>query len=141
LATVDHDPRDIAQAMWADDRTSQSLGVELIEVGEGRAVLRMEVRPEMVNGLGVCHGGVVFTLADSAMAYSSNSFNLRALATQAEIDWLAPALVGSVLTATAVQRHQRGKAAVTDVEVCDDAGTVVALFRGRTLQTSGRHLE
>lgn len=138
---MEHDPRDIAQAMWADDRTSQALGMELVEVGEGRAVLRMEVRPDMVNGLDVCHGGLVFTLADSAMAYSSNSFNQRALATQAEVDWVAPARVGAVLTATAVQRHQRGRAAITDVEVADQDGTVVALFRGRTLQTSGRHLD
>jgi acyl-CoA thioesterase len=135
---MQHDPTTVAQAMWAGDRTSHALGVELVEVSEGRAVLRMVVRPDMVNGLDVCHGGVIFTLADSAMAYSSNSFDRRAFATAAEIDWVAPGRVGSSLTATAVQRHQRGKAAITDVEVVDEEGLTVALFRGRTLQTGDR---
>jgi acyl-CoA thioesterase len=137
---MEHDPTEIARLMWAADTASRSLGMELIEVDLGRAVLRMEVRPDMVNGLDVCHGGVVFTLADSAMAYSSNSFNQRALATNAEIDWIGPASTGSVLTATATQRHQRGRAAITDVEVVDETGSVVAMFRGRTLQVAGHHV-
>jgi acyl-CoA thioesterase len=135
---MEHHPRAVGQAMWAGDQASKRLGMELVEVGEGRAVLRMEIRSDMVNGLDVGHGGLVFTLADSAMAYSSNSTNQRSVATQAEIDWLAPARVGSVLTATAVERHRQGKAAVTDVEVVDEEGTRVALFRGRTLQIGGQ---
>lgn len=124
----------VTRSMWAEDPASEALGIELVEIGEGRAVLRMEVRPDMTNGLGLGHGGIVFTLADTAMAYSSNSFGRRAVATQAEIDWIGPARPGAVLTATAVQRLQRGKAALTDVEVLDETGAVVALFRGRTLQ-------
>lgn len=134
---MDHSPDQVAEAMWADDTASRALGMELVEVGHGRAVLRMEIRADMVNGVGVGHGGLVFTLADSAMAFSSNSSNQRSVATQAEIDWLAPVRVGSVLTATATQRHQGGKAALTDVEVVDQTGQVVALFRGRTLQIGG----
>ena len=138
---ADPDPAEIASAMWADDRASRALGMELVEVGRGRAVLRMPVRDDMVNGLGVGHGGLVFALADSAMAFSSNSSNDRAVATQAEIDWLAPVRTGMVLTATAHQRHRGGKAALTDVEVVDDEGNLVAMFRGRTLRIGGRHLE
>lgn len=137
---MESDPREIAEAMWADDRASQALGMELVEVDRGRAVLRMTVRDDMVNGLGVGHGGLVFTLADSAMAFASNSFNRQAVATQAEIDWLAPARAGMVLTATAQVRHQAGKAAISDVEVVDDEGRPVAMFRGRTLQIGGRLL-
>lgn len=132
------DPAAAGQAMWAGDNAARALGIELIDVSAGRSVVRMTVRPDMVNGLDVCHGGVVFTLADSAMAYSSNSFNRRAVATQAEVDWVAPGRVGMVLTATAVERHHRGRSAITDVEVVDDEGRTVALFRGRTLQTEGR---
>ncbi len=138
---MEHDPERIGQAMWADDQASRCLGMELVEVGEGRAVLRMEIGADMVNGLDVGHGGFVFTLADSAMAYSSNSFNERSVATQAEIDWLAPARVGSVLTATAVQRHHQGKASITDVEVVDEDGQRIALFRGRTLRIGGPVVE
>ncbi len=137
---MEYEPSEIAAAMWADDRASQALGMELVEVGPGRAVLRMTVRDDMVNGLGVGHGGLVFTLADSAMAFASNSFNRQAVATQAEIDWLAPARAGMVLTATAEIRHQAGKAAISDVEVVDGDGKPVAMFRGRTLQVGGRHL-
>ncbi|MEM9562046.1 MAG: hydroxyphenylacetyl-CoA thioesterase PaaI [Actinomycetota bacterium] len=138
---MEHDPARIGDAMWADDRASQALGMELVEVGDGRAVLRMTVGPDMVNGLDVGHGGLVFTLADSAMAYSSNAGNVRSVATQAEIDWLAPVRVGTVLIATATQRHQQGKSAITDVEVVDDDGRRVALFRGRTLQLGGPVLD
>jgi acyl-CoA thioesterase len=91
----------------------------------------------MVNGLELCHGGLIFTLADSAMAFASNHPGTRAVSTHAEIDWLAPGRRGTVLTATCVTRHQRGKAAVHDVEVVDSDGVTVALFRGRTVQTAG----
>ena len=134
-------PTAIATAMWADDSASKALGMELVEVSDGRAVLSMPVRADMVNGLGVGHGGLVFTLADSAMAFCSNSSNRRSVATQAEIDWLAPVREGMVLTATAVRRHQGGKAALTDVEVVDQDRRVVALFRGRTLEIGGNVID
>lgn len=134
------DPWEVAQVMWANDRAAESLGIDLVEVEAGRSVARLVVRDDMLNGLGVCHGGVVFTLADVALAYSSNSFNQRAVATQAEIDLVASTRAGAVLTATAIQRHQRGKSAITDVEVVDQDGTVIALFRGRTLQVPGHHI-
>ena len=134
-------PTAIAAAMWADDTASKALGMELVEVSDGRAVLSMPVRADMVNGLGVGHGGLVFALADSAMAFCSNSSNRRSVATQAEIDWLAPVRAGMVLTATAVRRHQGGKAALTDVEVVDQDDRMVALFRGRTLEIGGQVID
>lgn len=126
--------------MFSRDQASQSLGMTIVEMGEGRAVVTMAVRPDMVNGLDVCHGGLIFSLADSAMAFSSNSFNRYAVATNAEIDWINPGRVGTTLTATATQRHQRGRNAITDVVVEDDTGEIIAMFRGRTRQIDGHHL-
>ena len=135
-----HSPRDVAEAMFANDRASQSLGMTIVEVTEDRAVLTMTVRPDMVNGLDICHGGLIFTLADSAMAFSSNASNQFAIASNAEIDWINPGRLGTTLTATATLRHQRGRSAITDVVVTDDSDEVIAHFRGRTRQIDGQHL-
>lgn len=126
--------------MYRNDRASQALGITIVEVSEGRAVTTMKVGPDMVNGLNVCHGGLIFTLADSAMAFSSNSSNRYAIATNAEIDWINPGRLGATLTATATEQHHRGRAAVTDAVVTDETGEVIALFRGRTRQIDGQHL-
>ncbi len=114
--------------------------MEIVEADLGRAVLTMTVGPEMINGLDVCHGGFIFTLADSAMAFATNASNRYALATSAEIDWVSPGRLGSVLTATATQRHQRGRSGITDVVVTDESGEVIALMRGRTRQVDGTHI-
>ncbi len=135
-----HSPRDVADAMFLNDRASQALGMEIVEVTEGRAVVTMKVRPDMVNGLDVCHGGLIFSLADSAMAFSSNSSNQFAIATNAEIDWINPGKLGTTLTATATEQHLRGRNAITDAVVTDDSGEVIALFRGRTRHIDGQHL-
>ncbi len=135
-----HAPRDVADAMFGNDRASQALGMTILEVSAGRAVVTMDVGPDMVNGLNVCHGGLIFTLADSAMAFSSNSSNRFAIATNAEIDWINPGRLGATLTATATEQHQRGRTAITDVVVTDETGEVIALFRGRTRQIDGQHL-
>ncbi|MDH3302145.1 MAG: hydroxyphenylacetyl-CoA thioesterase PaaI [Acidimicrobiia bacterium] len=132
--------RDAAQSMYADDAASKSLGITITEIDYGRAVVTMTVRDDMVNGLDICHGGLIFSLADSAMAFATNSYNHYAVATNAEIDWVAPARRGDVLTATATERHRAGRNAITDVVVANDAGEVVAHFRGRTRQVEGRHI-
>lgn len=137
---VTHTPRQVADAMYAKDRASQAMGMEIVEVDDGRAVVSMTVGPDMVNGLNVCHGGLIFSLADSAMAFSSNSSNRYAIATNAEIDWINPGRLGATLTATAVQRHLRGRNAITDVVVEDETGEIIAMFRGRTRQIDGHHL-
>ena len=127
----------VARAMYDRDATASTFGIELLEAGPERAVTRMQVRAEMCNGLAVIHGGMTFLLADSAMAFASNSENDVAFATSAEIDWLAPATVGQWLTAVAERRAGGGRSAVWDVTVSaaderDGDPTPVALFRGRT---------
>ena len=125
-----------AAAMWAGDRASQSLGMELVEVGPGRAVLRMTVREDMVNGHAIGHGGLTFTLADSAFAFACNSYDRRTVAAGAEIRFRAPTRLGDVLTATATERSREDVTGVYDVEV-SNAETVVATFVGRSHEVGG----
>ncbi len=131
---------DAAHAMYADDAASKGLGMVITGIDHGQAVVTMTVRDDMVNGLDICHGGLIFALADSAMAFATNSYNQYAVATNAEIDWVAPARRGDVLTATATERHRAGRNAITDVVVVNDTGDVVAHFRGRTRQVKGQHI-
>ena len=127
-----------AAIMWADDHAARGLGIELLEVGPGTARLRMSVRPEMANGHGICHGGFIFTLADAAFAYACNSENQRALAAGADISFLAPAHAGDVLLAEGRVRSQGGRAGIYDVEVSDQDGRSIALFRGRSARVKGQ---
>lgn len=126
-----------AGAMWADDRASLGLGMELDQIGPGRARMSMRVGDAMVNGLGICHGGFIFTLADSAMAYASNSHGEPAVAQQATIAFLRPARRGDLLTAEATERVVEGRTGLYDVRVTAEDGAVLAEFRGhsRTLGT------
>ena len=131
----DPDPAAVARAMWAADRASQALGMVLEEVRAHYARLSMVVRPDMVNGLGICHGGLVFALADSAMAFASNSENQMAVAATAHIDWLSPAREGERLVAVATEHWNGGRAGLSDVTVTADQGRRVAIFHGRTSRT------
>ena len=125
-----------AAAMWADDAASQALGMVVDEVGPGRAVLRMVVRDDMVNGHAIGHGGLTFTLADSAFAFACNSYNRRTVAAGAEIRFRAPTRRGDELVATAVERERSGRDGLYDVTVT--AGeTVVATFVGRSREVGG----
>ena len=125
-----------AASMWAGDRASQALGMEILEIGPGRAVLRMTVREDMVNGHAIGHGGLTFTLADSAFAFACNSYDRRTVAAGAEIRFLAPTRLGDVLTAVAVERTREEITGVYDVEVT--AGDqVVATFVGRSHELGG----
>src|SRR3954471_1393274 len=100
--------------MWADDHASRALGMSIAAVGPGRAVLRMTVRDDMVNGHGIGHGGLTFTLADSAFAFACNSYDRRTVAAGAEIRFLAPTRLGDVLVATAVERSREERTGVYD---------------------------
>ena len=138
------DPQEVATrsaaAMWEGDRASQALGMEILEVGPGRAVVRMTVREDMVNGHAIGHGGLTFTLADSAFAFACNSYDRRTVAAGAEILFRAPTRLGDVLTATATERSRDVRSGVYDVEVtCRGAGgdTVVATFVGRSHEIGG----
>ena len=136
-------PLSVSHVMWADDRASQSHGFVLADVTENSATLSGVVREDMVNGLGVCHGGILFLLADSAMAYATNAANHVALAASASIDFVAPARAGDTLWATAVIRWAGGRTGLTDVEVTahtpgEEAPRTVALFHGRTSRTGAQ---
>jgi acyl-CoA thioesterase len=122
--------------MWADDRASQELGMELVEVGPGRAELTMTVRKDMVNGHGIGHGGLTFTLADSAFAFACNSYNRRTVAASAEIRFRRPTRLGDVLTAVATERSRGGRDGVYDIIVATPA-EIVAEFVGRSKEIGG----
>jgi acyl-CoA thioesterase len=125
------DPLDQARKMWADDPASRALGMALLELGPGSAVVAMVVRPDMVNGYGVCHGGLVASLADSAFALACNSRGTRTVAAGFDVTFLAPAHEGDVVLATAEERALRGRSGLYDVTVRRDE-TVLAEFRGRS---------
>jgi acyl-CoA thioesterase len=125
--------------MWAADEASRALGMELVVAAEGRAVVRMTVRDDMVNGHGTAHGGLVASLADSAFAVACNSHGVAAVASGFDVSFLRPARAGDVLTATADERSLNGRSGICDVTVRRADGEVVAEFRGRsrTLPTTG----
>ena len=128
------DAQDIARrsaaAMWADDKASPALGMEIVAVGPGTAVLAMTVARTMLNGLDVCHGGYIFTLADSACAFAANSYNRRALLQSGQIALLAPARLGMRLLAAASERQRGERGGIYDVTVRTEAGETIAEFRG-----------
>ena len=125
-----------ADAMWADDRASQSLGMTIDAVGPGIATVSMPIRADMANGHGIAHGGFVFALADTAFAFACNSYNERAVAQACDIVFTAPAHVGDILTAVAVERHRLGRNGIYDIRVTR-AADVVAEFRGRSRTVGG----
>jgi acyl-CoA thioesterase len=129
-----------ADLMWSGDSASQSLGMELVEVGPGRATIRMTVRDNMVNGHGIGHGGLTFTLADSAFAFACNSYNRRTVAQSCEITFHAATRLGDVLVAEAVERSREGRDGTYDVTV-RKADTVVAEFVGRSKEIRGSFFE
>jgi acyl-CoA thioesterase len=120
------------EAMWARDNASQALGMKVEAVTEGKAEVSMRVREDMVNGHQTCHGGMVFCLADSAFAFTCNSQNQVAVAASCTIDFIAPARLGDLLTASAVKVHQGQRSGIYDVTVANHEGRVVAQFRGRS---------
>ncbi len=130
-----------AAAMWTRDQTAQALGMQLLKIDTGRATLSMTVRADMVNGHHTCHGGMIFTLADTAFAYACNSHNLNTVAAAAQIDFLAPAREGEVLEAEAIERAAAGRSGVYDVTVHTDDGRLIALFRGKSARIGGEVIQ
>jgi acyl-CoA thioesterase len=133
--------RACADVMWADDRASQALGMAIEAVGPGSARLAMTVTEQMVNGHGLCHGGFIFSLADSSFAFACNSHNERALAQHCSISFLRPAKLGMRLVATAQERNRAGRTGIFDVTVTEHDGTVIAEFRGASREVGGRFFE
>ena len=126
-----------SQAMWARDRATQGLGMSIDRIAPGHAVMSMPVRPDMLNGHDMCHGGFMFLLADSAFAFACNSYNQNTVASACHIDFLAPARLGDVLEAEAVERSRSGRTGVYDITVRVRGGKTVALFRGKSYRIEG----
>ena len=138
------DPQRLAERvrdhMWAGDRASRALGMEVIAVGPGTATLRMTVREDMLNGHDLCHGGLVTTLADSAFAFACNAYDELTVASGFSVDLVAPGRLGDVLTARAVEVNKAGRTGVYDIEVRNQRDERVAVFRGRSYTMKGRRV-
>ena len=127
----------VAAIMFERDRASQTLGMRIVRVGPGFAELTMVVRDDMVNGHAICHGGFVFTLADSTFAFACNSYDDNTVAQGGAIDFLAPAHAGDTLTAVGRERRRAGRTGLYDIEVHNQRGEPIALFRGRSYRIKG----
>ncbi len=122
----------IGAAMFAQDRASQALGMELLAIAPGSATLAMTVREDMANGFGICHGGLIATLADSAFAFACNARNELTVAAGFTVDFIAPARPGDRLVAVAAEMAQAGRSGVYDVSVHNQRDELIALFRGNS---------
>ena len=131
----------LVRAMLERDEFSRWLGLEVTSVAPNAATVRMTVRPEMVNGFGVCHGGIAFSLADSALAFASNTHGRVTVSIENSIRYPAPIAPGDVLTAAAVQESAGRRLAFFNVTVTKQGGDVVGLFRGTVYRTSRDHFE
>lgn len=133
--------RAVGQAMYARDHASAALGIRVDEIAPGFSRCSMTVRQDMINGHDTCHGGIIFALADSAFAFACNACNRVTVALGADIAFVAPALLGDVLIATATERTRSRKTGVYDVHVTTEDGRDIALFRGNAYETRGTVLD
>ena len=129
--------REVGQVMYEADVCSRALGFELAEVRAGYARMRATVRPDFLNGHGICHGGLIFTLADSTFAFACNSYNINTVASGCSIEFLRPVHGGDVLTAEAVEQTVSGRTGIYDIRVTNRAGETVAMFRGKSAHIKG----
>ena len=132
--TADH----VGTGMMANDQACQALGIHVLHIAPGRATMAMTVRPDMLNGFAICHGGLITTLADSAFAYACNSYNELSVASGLSVDFVAPGREGDVLTAVAEEVSLAGRTGVYDVNVTNQRGERIAVFRGRSYRMKGR---
>ena len=135
-------PRELAakvgETLFAADRASREfMQMELVSCEPGRAVLRMAVREQHLNGHGICHGGFIFTLADSTFAFACNSHNKVTVAAGCSIEFLKPARVGDLLTCEGTEQVLQGRHGIYDMRVTNQLGDVVAMFRGKSAQIQG----
>lgn len=125
-------------ALFARDRAAQALGMRIVAASPGSARVAMRVRPDMLNGLGSCHGGLIFALADTAFAFACNSHNERTVAAAASIDFLTAAGEGDELTAEARELWRARRSGIYEITVANQDGARIALFRGRSHQIDGQ---
>ena len=128
----------VRERMFASDRATQSLGMQVVAVSPGSATVTMTVRDDMLNGHQTCHGGLIAALADSAFAFACNSYNEMTVASGFAIDFIAPARPGDLLTATCTEVAKAGRSGVYDTLVTDQHGRRVAVFRGRSHTFKGK---
>lgn len=128
--------RACADAMWKEDDASQGLGMEIVKIKAGEAVMTMTIKPHMVNGHGIAHGGFIFLLADSTFAFACNSRNERAVAAQCNISFIRPGKLGDRLVATAREISRTGRSGIYDVRVTVD-DTAIAELRGHSRTIGG----
>ena len=141
IAMNDMSPQKLAEhvrdGMLKSDRATLSLGMEVLEVGPGRATLSMKVREDMLNGHATCHGGLIATLADSAFAFACNSYNELTVASGFSIDFTAPGRRDDCLTARCVEVSKAGRTGIYDTEITNQRGERIAVFRGRSHTMKG----
>jgi acyl-CoA thioesterase len=135
--TPDEVAQATADAMYAADACSRALGLELLEVRPGYARMRMTVRADFLNGHQICHGGLIFTLADSTFAFACNTYNINTVASGCSIEFLRPVRECDVLTAEAVEQTLSGRTGIYDIRVTNSADETVAMFRGKSAQIKG----
>jgi len=144
MGTRDMDAGAIARAcaerMWAEDSASKGLGMQLISVEPGRAIIGMTITDKMVNGHNIAHGGYIFTLADSAFAFACNTYDQRCVAQQCAITFVNPGKLGDRLTARGVEKQRAGRSGIYDITVTREDGTVIAEFRGHSRTIEGKIL-
>lgn len=128
----------VCEHMFANDRASKSLGIQILEIGPGTSLVAMTIRADMLNGHATCHGGFIAALADSAFAFACNSYNELTVASGFSIDIVAPGRVGDVLCAHCVEISKAGRTGVYDTAVTNQRGERVAMFRGRSYTAKGK---
>ena len=130
---------EVGRSMYAADVAArETMGIEIVSVAPGRAVLRMVVKPLHLNGHKICHGGFIFTLADTTFAYACNSYNKNAVAAGCSIEFLKPGQLGDVLTCEGVEQTLQGRHGIYDMKVSNQQGEVIAVFRGKSAQIPGQ---
>ncbi len=142
MSALPQDPhelaRRVAESMFAvDTATKDTMQMEILVAEPGRAVLRMEVRPMHLNGHQICHGGFIFTLADSTFAFACNSYNHVTVAAGCSIEFLKSARLGDVLTCEGVEQTRAGRHGIYDMRVTNQKGETIAMFRGKSAQIQG----
>lgn len=130
-----------AAAMWESDNSSPWVGIDMVEVDEGRAVMSLTVKKHHTNGHGICHGGIIFTLADTAFAFACNSRNQSTVAQHNTISFVSPGTLGDVLTACAEEVSLTGKNGIYDVTVTNQHRRIIAEFRGCSRAIRGHLFE
>ena len=138
-------PQEIAEkssaALDVNDAASHALGLVVTHIAPGFATVTMPVTPDKLNGHGICHGGLIFALADTAFAHACNSYNQRVVAQSCSISFLAPGKTDTMLTATAREIHRARRSGIYDIEVSSEAGEIIAQFRGQSRTIKGQHFE